>query len=54
MNLAEFVGVKHFSGKNLRLMRFVYEEVAGNTIWQWSLQNYFFKYLLIIFRVKNS
>lgn len=31
---AEFNGVKGFSERNLRLMRFVYEEIEGNTIWQ--------------------
>lgn len=31
---AEFAGVKGFSERNLRLMRFVYEEINENTIWQ--------------------
>jgi len=30
----EFVGVKGFSERNLRLMRFVYEEIGDNSIWQ--------------------
>lgn len=31
---SEFIGVKGFSERNLRLMRFIYEEIAENTIWQ--------------------
>ena len=31
---AEFVGVKGFSERNLRLMRFVYEEIGENANWQ--------------------
>jgi len=31
---AEFVGAKGFSERNLRLMRFVYEEIGDNTNWQ--------------------
>lgn len=31
---AEFTGMKGFSERNLRLMRFIYEETLQNSIWQ--------------------
>lgn len=44
---AEFIGMKGFSERNLRLMRFIYEETLENPIWQqlvaklpWGHSNY--------------
>ncbi len=46
---AEFVGVKGFSERNLRLMRFVYEEIAENPIWQQLVAKLHWGHTVMIF-----
>lgn len=46
---AEFPGVKGFSERNLRLMRFVYEEIDGNTIWQQLVAKLHWGHIVMIF-----
>jgi predicted nuclease of restriction endonuclease-like (RecB) superfamily len=52
---AEFIGVKGFSERNLRLMRFVYEETADNTIWQQLVAKLHWGHtVLILSKIKNE
>jgi len=52
---AEFIGVKGFSERNLRLMRFVYEEIAGNTIWQQAVAKLHWGHTVMIFsKIKDK
>lgn len=46
---AEFVGVKGFSERNLRLMRFVYEETSKNPIWQQLVAKLHWGHTVMIF-----
>ncbi len=46
---AEFTGVKGFSERNLRLMRFVYEEIANNSIWQQVVAKLHWGHTVMIF-----
>lgn len=51
---AEFPGVKGFSERNLRLMRFIYEEVAENPIWQQLVAKLHWGHTVMIFsKIKN-
>jgi len=52
---SEFVGVKGFSERNLRLMRFVYEEVADNVIWQQLVAKLHWGHTVMIFsKIKDK
>lgn len=52
---AEFIGVKGFSERNLRLMRFVYEEIDGNVIWQQLVAKLHWGHTVMIFsKIKNK
>ncbi len=52
---AEFIGVKGFSERNLRLMRFVYEETEGNAIWQQLVAKLHWGHTVMIFsKIKNK
>lgn len=52
---AEFIGVKGFSERNLRLMRFVYEETAINTIWQQAVAKLHWGHTVLIFsKIKDK
>lgn len=52
---AEFNGVKGFSERNLRLMRFVYEETAGNPIWQQAVAKLHWGHTVMIFsKIKET
>jgi len=46
---AEFTGVKGFSERNLRLMRFVYEEILENPIWQQTVAKLHWGHTALIF-----
>lgn len=46
---AEFVGVKGFSERNLRLMRFIYEETTNNVIWQQAVAKLHWGHTSLIF-----
>jgi len=51
---AEFIGVKGFSERNLRLMRFVYEETLDNPIWQQLVAKLHWGHSVLIFsKIKN-
>ena len=52
---AEFIGVKGFSERNLRLMRFVYEEIDGNPIWQQAVAKLHWGHTVMIFsKIKDK
>ncbi len=52
---AEFVGVKGFSERNLRLMRFVYEEIVDFPIWQQLVAKLHWGHtVMILSKVKDS
>lgn len=52
---AEFIGVKGFSERNLRLMRFVYEEIAENPIWQQAVAKLHWGHTVMIFsKIKDN
>ena len=52
---AEFIGVKGFSERNLRLMRFVYEEIADNAIWQQAVAKLHWGHTVMIFsKIKDK
>jgi len=52
---AEFVGVKGFSERNLRLMRFVYEETEENLIWQQAVAKLHWGHtVMILSKVKDT
>ncbi len=52
---SEFVGVKGFSERNLRLMRFVYEEIVGNPIWQQAVAKLHWGHTVMIFsKIKDK
>ena len=52
---AEFIGVKGFSERNLRLMRFVFEEVEDNTIWQQLVTKLHWGHTVLIFsKIKDK
>lgn len=52
---AEFNGVKGFSERNLRLMRFVYEEIAENIIWQQAVAKLHWGHTVMIFsKIKDK
>lgn len=52
---AEFNGVKGFSERNLRLMRFVYEEIVENVIWQQAVAKLHWGHTVIIFiKIKDK
>lgn len=52
---AEFIGVKGFSERNLRLMRFVYEEIAENPIWQQAVAKLHWGHTVMIFsKIKDQ
>ena len=52
---AEFVGVKGFSERNLRLMRFVYEESCENPIWQQLVAKLHWGHTVMIFsKIKDK
>ena len=52
---AEFIGVKGFSERNLRLMRFVYEEIADNPIWQQLVAKLHWGHTVMIFsKIKDN
>ena len=52
---AEFIGVKGFSERNLRLMRFVYEETRENVIWQQLVAKLHWGHTVMIFsKIKNK
>ncbi len=46
---AEFVGVKGFSERNLRLMRFIYEETSNDIIWQQAVAKLHWGHSILIF-----
>jgi len=52
---AEFVGVKGFSERNLRLIRFIYEETADNVIWQQLVAKLHWGHTVMIFsKIKDK
>lgn len=52
---SEFIGVKGFSERNLRLMRFVYEEIDGNQIWQQLVAKLHWGHTVMIFsKIKDK
>jgi predicted nuclease of restriction endonuclease-like (RecB) superfamily len=52
---AEFIGVKGFSERNLRLMRFVYEETEENLIWQQAVAKLHWGHtVMILSKVKDK
>lgn len=52
---SEFIGVKGFSERNLRLMRFVYEETAENAIWQQAVAKLHWGHTVMIFsKIKDK
>ncbi|NBB31442.1 YhcG family protein [Cellulophaga sp. BC115SP] len=52
---AEFNGIKGFSERNLRLMRFVYEEIAENPIWQQLVAKLHWGHTVMIFsKIKDK
>lgn len=52
---AEFIGVKGFSERNLRLMRFVYEEIAEKPIWQQAVAKLHWGHTVMIFsKIKDN
>jgi len=52
---AEFIGVKGFSERNLRLMRFVYEETEENVIWQQAVAKLHWGHtVMILSKVKDE
>lgn len=52
---AEFIGVKGFSERNLRLMRFVYEEISENPIWQQAVAKLHWGHTVMIFsKIKDQ
>ncbi len=52
---AEFIGMKGFSERNLRLMRFVYEETTNNTIWQQLVAKLHWGHTVMIFsKIKDK
>ena len=51
----EFIGVKGFSERNLRLMRFVYEETEENVIWQQAVAKLHWGHtVMILSKVKDE
>jgi len=52
---AEFIGMKGFSERNLRLMRFIYEETAENPIWQQLVAKLHWGHTVVIFsKIKDN
>jgi len=52
---AEFVGVKGFSERNLRRMRFVYEEMLSDSIWPQAVAKLHWGHISMIFsRIKDK
>ncbi len=52
---AEFIGVKGFSERNLRRMRYIYEEMQANSIWQQAVAKLHWGHTAFIFsKIKDK